>query len=64
MPETAEAEAEKIHSHEVVPRKSASEAPINDDPRVDLSLSPYYKLGVENMRQSEFHAYFGNIEII
>ena len=43
MPETAE--AQKINGHEYVPGKTASEAPINDDPRIDLSLSPYYKVG-------------------
>ena len=37
------AEAQKIYGHELVPGKPASEAPINDDPRVDPSLSPYYE---------------------
>ena len=50
------AEAQKIHGHEVVP---ASEAPINDDPRIDPSLSPYNEWGMENMHQSELHACFG-----
>ena len=33
VPETAE--AEKVHGHEVVPRQSASKAPINNDPKVE-----------------------------
>ena len=36
-------ETEKIHGHEVVPGKPASEAPINDDLRVEPSLSHYYE---------------------
>ena len=34
---------QKIQGHKVVLRKPASEAPINDDPRVDPSLSLYYE---------------------
>ena len=37
------AEVGKIHGHEVVPRQPACEAPINDDPKVEPSLSPYYE---------------------
>ena len=67
MPETTE--AQKIHGYEDVLGKIAFEAPINDDPpinegpKVDPSLSPYYEWGVENMRQSEFHGCVGeNVE--